>query len=149
MIIKKQKLLYLIALLMAILIICIQLYYMGAYAEIPCNMKLVNCTNNVAFHLHAPKGRAYTFVLATTNTEIFAKPSFSFSGQVYIYDDTRMVIEFPIKSDFTKSSGNWLSNSQGLILTGNSNCPPLDQYIHAGKDYNFKIIFDNPPPSST
>ncbi|HEV2437652.1 MAG TPA: hypothetical protein VG077_16785 [Verrucomicrobiae bacterium] len=117
---------------------------------IPHSMKLVDCTNDVVtFHLRIPKGNSYSLVLATPGKGMSIISPYQFYGQVYVSDGTLMKIEFPIGSDYTMPC-NWLKDSSGLILNGKStNCPVLDEFIRSGQNYDFKIVFDKPPPSST
>jgi len=146
---KILKMFTSIVIVCILIFICVQFYKMFAYLDVPHSIKLADCTNStVQFYLHIPAGNTHTLLLATPGIDMMKKLPYKFSGRVYISDGTLMTIEFPIDSDYVESC-NWLRDSSSQILTGwNTNCPPLGQLVRAQKDYQFKIVFDKPPPSS-
>jgi hypothetical protein len=145
----KHKWITIIGVLLLVLATASLFYMFCMGIIIPRSMKLVDCTNNVlTFHLRIPKGNTYTLILATPGQALSTASPYQFSGQVCISDGTLAKIDFPIASDFSKPC--FLSGiPSGLILNGqNTNCPLLDEFIRPGKDYDFKVIFDKPPPPS-
>ena len=123
---------------------------MIGYVDFPHSIKLVDCTNStVQFHLRVPKGNTFALLLSLPTEKPDSKSPLKFSGRVYISDGTLATIEFPIDLKYSESC-NWLKDSSSLILTGLfTNSPPLGQLIRVQKDYDFKIVFDEPPPVST
>jgi hypothetical protein len=81
------------------------------------------------------------------------KPPFTFSGDVCISPPTTPLIHFPIGSPMAKQC-NWLEQAgipYSFALTGpwNTNCVRLDYALHAADEYHIRIVFNQPPPSSS
>lgn len=126
------------------------------HTVIPRSIKLIDCTNSaLEFNLRLPKGYSYNFVLATPGMGMVLKSPYTFSGNVRILGETNQnqPTAFPIGSELAQQC-NWLEMDgipYSFALTGfrNSNCPSLDHLIHGAKDYDVKIVFSQPPPTST
>lgn len=112
---------------------------------IPRQAKLIDCTGTVATcSFTAPRGRAYNLVLSGPDYPA------EFTSKVEILSQAKPIVEFQIDSRFTRTC-NWLQSKGipvGFYFLAHSvtNHPGLEQYLAAGRTYEFRFTFQQPPP---